>query len=429
MRGLQRVRQSTSRIGNAFPCRTGGAVSSSRFFFQSAMQFCPRQLLAFGWFSHGRGLSSTTRHLTGDYHQHVDENASNANCGEMGNTSALEQFRKHAAERERRRARTTPKLSVIVGDLLHRVPTLSSDELADALALCVKHRFSQHHNLVQCLLSHVPRALEDASVHCLSSLAWSMAKLKAGDNLLIAALAKKTVDCDWSAMNHHSLSRLLWAFVSFRHLPEPLLAAFLEHIPAHLPECTVPSLTALVWCAGMETTAFPHSFVETLIGEAMKRPFSMWMHCTVAWALGRRQQQDFQFYNAMFQRIMAKEASRWTPRLVSTMSWSLAASYLYNPDIMSRLAKDAIPRLGFFTNHDLANMVYAYGHLNHPCVELLEAVQTLYTKRARGAHTAITGDFTLWLTGLTTVWSCVVADTYPRNLIELFLDRQVLSRE
>lgn len=307
----------------------------------------------------------------------------------MDNTAALEQFRKHAQEGEGRRGCTTTKLDAIVGDLLHRAPTLSSDELADALALCVKHRFSQYHSLVRCLLSHVPQALEGASDHCLSILTWSVAKLKARKDRLTALLVKKTMECNWSAMNHQMLSRLMWAFVSLGHLPDRLLAVFLEYIPMHLPKCTVPSLTSWVWCAGMETTAIPNSFVERLIIEVMKRPFSMWLYCTVAWTLGRRQQQDVQFYDAMFQRILDKEASKWTPRLVSTMSWSLAASYLYNPDIMGRLADDAIPRLSFFTNHDLANMVYAYGHLNHPCTKLLEAVQSLYMERVRCAGTEI----------------------------------------
>ena len=416
--GLQRARQSVSETRNTFPCRLERAVSS----YHSASQLCASTIQ----FHPQQRLVSSERHLTGEYHQRIDQHANSANYGKVSNTAALEQFRKHVLKKEGRRG---PKLNVLVGDLLHRAPTLSSDELADALALCTKHGFSQHHSLVRCLLSHVPQALEKVSVRSLSILAWSVARLKVGDASLMAVLAKKTMDCNWSAMNHQLLSSLMWAFVSLRHLPEPLSAMFLEHIPEHLPKCTTPSLTSWVWCAGMETTAIPNSFVERLIGEVMKRPFSMWQCCTVAWTLGRRQQQDIQFYDAMFQRIMGKEASRWTPRLVSTMSWSLAASYLYHPDVMDRLAADATPRLGLFSNHDLANLVYAYGHLNHPCKELLEAVQALYIERVRGSGTAIAEDYTLGLTGMNTVWSCMVANTYPRHLVELFMDRRFLTRE
>ena len=130
----------------------------------------------------------------------------------------------------------------------------------------------------------------------------------------------------------------------------------------------------------------------------------------------------FWVYGGLFEtleRVLQVEDRHLSPFCVTTLAWSCARVRYYNPDLMEFIAHYSLCNLNTFTFHDLSNLVYTFGYLNHPHRELFAAVterfvRTEGTRNTEQAH---------WVF----VWACMVLGVYDTSVLSKVLNSEFIE--
>lgn len=132
----------------------------------------------------------------------------------------------------------------------------------------------------------------------------------------------------------------------------------------------------------------------------------------MSWVFGSAPHYQREYFDALSLRLLEMRDAddpRVTPRLLATVAWACARVRYYSPPLMEHLSQLALARLGAFNSHDLANLGYAAGFLNHPSEELLWAI----VRRLEASE-----DFMSNVQAcINIVWACLVHDLYPPSLL------------
>ena len=119
------------------------------------------------------------------------------------------------------------------------------------------------------------------------------------------------------------------------------------------------------------------------------------------------------------EKVLQVEDRHLSPFCVTTLAWSCARVRYYNPDLMEFIAHYSLRNLNSFTFHDLSNLVYTFGYLNHPHRELFAAVterfvRTEGTRNTEQAH---------WVF----VWACMVLGVYDTRVLSKVLNSEFIE--
>ena len=319
-------------------------------------------------------------------------------------------------------------ISDIVNDICKRVPNYSHSYINRILKLCTSFRFSGQDKLaLLCFEELVSRGSGVITKH-IGIVARALAKLKLVDTRKKLIFEKSIIACEH--LDIFDLSQLAWALTCVNHFPPPVSEKLTTELRKNqLPNCSYKALTSWMWCSGMAMSTVPNDFVTELVDEIIKRPFYDQLCAMTAWSLGKRKQFHKPFYDTMSDMIVAGKSGEWSPRLTTTFLWYLVSTYFYDRDTMDRLADSVIPALDSFSEHDLALLVRSYGTLSHPSPQLMEEAAGALTTKVLVGRRSSGGRRNTSQPILTTVWSCLVGDVYPRDLIRHVMEVESLERE
>ena len=141
----------------------------------------------------------------------------------------------------------------------------------------------------------------------------------------------------------------------------------------------------------------------------------------ICWAYGKALVYHSAFFEALQERITTVDEAFLSPRLLATAAWACSRVRFYSPLMMDHIAAVSLATLGKFNySQILDKLAYAFGSLNHPHKELLSAVsekvsseQNLFSN-SRACHTI--------------AWACMVAELYPKKLLERIFSSTTIDR-
>ena len=88
---------------------------------------------------------------------------------------------------------------------------------------------------------------------------------------------------------------------------------------------------------------------------------------------------------------------------------------------MEFIAHYSLRNLNNFTFHDLSNLVYTFGYLNHPHRELFAAVTERFVRTEGTRHT----EQAHWVF----VWACMVLGVYDTRVLSKVLNSEFIEGE
>lgn len=135
---------------------------------------------------------------------------------------------------------------------------------------------------------------------------------------------------------------------------------------------------------------------------------------TVFWVYGKMFHHDDGLFQSLGKLFQQDDDKRLTPWFVTTAVWSCAKVRHYDPDVMDAAAQFSLRHLEKFSFHDLSNLVYSYGALNHRHNELFSAV----TSRMTEARSSRGNEQAFWVL----TWASMVLGVYDRKLLSRVLN-------
>ena len=185
-------------------------------------------------------------------------------------------------------------------------------------------------------------------------------------------------------------------------------------------------LRLLIWSSAVAPQAFTDEQTIELIDKIMKGPLNQISISTIAWTLGKRQMCHKGFYDKIFSILLYEDITRWAPRVISMVAWSMSCNQMYSPEVMDQLAIKVLPLLENFPEQSLSNLAYAFGTLNHRAEDLLLKVVDIHTKQLQedtaSQNTVRQATFNI-------TWACLVFGIFPMELLTLILRPSVAQSE
>lgn len=181
------------------------------------------------------------------------------------------------------------------------------------------------------LLRHSACGSEESHPRCVSTIAWSCAKLQLGDAPLLSAVSAAALR--WLQLfKPFELANVLWGFAKLQLEDEPLFRSAHDHILEHASQFSVRSLSMAAWA--FATVRF--------------RPCRGLM-CKMA-----------DVFAAGLQREGAAN-----PVTVTNMSWALATARIHvKKEALLTIADAAVSALKGFNAHELSITLWAFARLN-----------------------------------------------------------------
>ena len=136
------------------------------------------------------------------------------------------------------------------------------------------------------------------------------------------------------------------------------------------------------------------------------------------WLLGRCFYYSEQLCEALSE-IFKGPGSVLNPWLVSNIAWYCARVRFYNPALLDDIATYTLANICKFNYHDLSNVVYSFGYLNHPHPALMDAVG----ERLEGESNTEGNEQVYWVY----VWSSLVLDMLRVGVLERVLNEEFIQ--
>ena len=138
----------------------------------------------------------------------------------------------------------------------------------------------------------------------------------------------------------------------------------------------------------------------------------------VFWLLGRCFYYNEQLCEALSE-IFKGPDSILNPWLVSNIAWYCARVRFYSPTLLDDIANYTLANNHKFNYHDLSNVVYSFGYLNHPHPALMDTVG----RRLEGERNTEGNEQVYWVY----VWSCLVLDMLRVGVLERVLNEEFIQ--
>lgn len=223
-----------------------------------------------------------------------------------------------------------------------------------------------------------------------------------------------------------TFANVLWVLATSRTWPDHITPVVMKYIPQRIGLFDFHSLSIVLWA--VTTAGLPLS--ENLLAAVGDRaavllqtqlPVISVVHC--CWAFGSAHYYHKPFFSALKDRILALalHSPVLTPRLLASVAWSCARAGYYEPDLLNHIAAAALTSIHQFNSHDLGNLAYSYGYLNHFSDELLMAISSIMSSRPDMAANEL---------ACTNVASaCLIHRLYPEALLEKLMSFERVAGE
>eukprot|EP00731_Ephydatia_muelleri_P024015 Em0016g286a len=311
--------------------------------------------------------------------------------------------------------------------LINGLSTAPPEVAVEYLQCCANHNFTNDKRLIKAAITRCVASPQELSERSLSSALLACATLRNVPRMTEAssALAAEVSRRLSNGENLHpiAVTNMAWALVSLNAWSDSLTPVLIDYLKKQLDTFPFHSIALLLWSlakAGV-TDKDVFSRASQLCCSKGASNYDQRSFLQIAWALATVGHYNQPFFDMLSDKLLAaKGRGFYTPRTLSSISWSLAKAQHYRPDVLDHIADHSLVRLHEFNSHDLGNLAYAFGSLNQPRKDLLVAVAERFFSdpqlRANNlAHANI-------------VWSCIVSDVYPEQLVKHSLSVEALQQ-
>ena len=311
--------------------------------------------------------------------------------------------------------------------LISGLSTAPPEVAVECLQYCANHDFTYDKQLIKAAITRCVASPHELSERSLSSALLAYATLRNVPRMSEAssALAAEVSRRLSNGENLHpiAVTNMAWALVSLNAWSDGLTLVIIEYLKKQLDIFPFHSIALLLWSlakAGV-TDKVIFSKASQLSCAKGATNYDQRSFLQIAWALATAGHYNRQFFDMLSDKILsARGRGFYTPRTLSSTSWCLAKAQHYRPDVLDHIADHSLVRLHEFNSHDLGNLAYAFGSLNHPRKDLLVAVAERFVSDPQ----LLTNN----LAHANIVWSCIVADVYPKQLVKYSLSAEALQQ-
>ena len=202
-------------------------------------------------------------------------------------------------------------------------------------------------------------------------------------------------------------------------LTDPLLAYLEKHIPEWH---NLHPLSLTIWALVKQKVIHrsPELLAEAGRVASELLPDDTNPHNTsmLSWAFGLLPYYQEDYFEALSEKITTSNPGFLEPRLLSTVAWACSRVRYYCPSLLDFIAEQSMAKLSQFNSHDLGNLAYAFGRLNHRTPLLTAIAQRLESDPKLMANTQALYNV---------AWACMVLDIYPRKLFQCALSPKCIK--
>ena len=312
-----------------------------------------------------------------------------------------------------------PKFHTFWGHLCRLIPTMQANSAVMCLYNCAQYDFRIGSSCFPDLIEVCLQKGESIAPKSFGILLWSLYRLdlfKEGEalvNNIVQGFHSRLLAGE--EFKPQTFANVLWVLASSRTWPEHITPVVIGYIAPRIGHFDFHSLSIVLWA--VTTAGLPLS--DNLFAAAGDRaafllqtelPVISVVHC--CWAFGSASHYHKSLFSALKDRILAESlhSPSLTPRLLASVAWSCARTGYYDHDLLDHIAAAALNSIHLFNSHDLGNLAYSYGYLNHCSDKLLLAISRIMSSQPDMAANE--------LACTNVANACLIHRLYPETLLE-----------
>lgn len=309
--------------------------------------------------------------------------------------------------------------------LYNQIPCMSANSAVMCLYNCAQYDFKMDAACSAALLSLCLRNCTHIPSKAFGILLWSLYKLDLYKQnlLLVNQIVHRfhSILMSGKYFKPQAFANVLWVLATTHTWPESITKEVLEYVPPRVKHFDFHSLSIVLWAVTTAGLPLSNTFMKAAgdrAGSLLQKelPVISTVHC--CWAFGSASHYQEPFFSALKDRICTEppQSTRLTPRLLSSVAWACARAGYYHAGLLDHIAVASLSKLHHFNSHDMGNLAYSYGYLNHPSEKLLLNISRIMSSQPR----MMVND----LACANVASSCLIHGIYPEELLS-----QLMSRE
>ena len=305
--------------------------------------------------------------------------------------------------------------------------SLKSDEVVKYLWLSARIRWSNIYPINQVVIRLKSEKLDDIKDKELGLVLWSLTILNystSHSDELIKKIVNETINrLDKETFtDQRALANICWSLATHNKWPAKLTTKVISFLKKNGHQLHPHSLSHILWSLQKSGIIFDQWLLESA-SNIVNCHFKSSDSQTVAmllWILGKSQYYNKDFYDKISETILSGEAIHmYTPRLLAHLLWAAARVQYYNPELLNYIADCVLSQIDDMNAHNMANIGYAYGFLNHSHHPLMKALAERIVK--------IVDPYWGPQALMNIAWSCLVMGLFPVNLFEVCLSEKMIT--
>lgn len=318
-----------------------------------------------------------------------------------------------------------PKFQAFWQHLCRSVPTMPANSAVMCLYNCAQYDFKIGTACFPALVDVCLLKAESIAPKSFGILLWSLYRLniyKQSDTLVNKVVQRFHSElASGEEFKPQTLANVLWALASSCEWPDHITADVLEYIPQRIGRFDFHSLSIVLWALTKASLPLSNTILAA-VGERAalllqtQLPVISVVHC--CWAFGSAGYYHEPFFSTLKDRILSEplHSPTLTPRFLASVAWSCARTGYYHASLLDYIAVASLRIIHNFNSHDLGNLAYSYGFLNHGSDKLLLAICQIMSSQSEMAANE--------LACTNIVNACLIHRIYPEALL-----RRLMSYE
>lgn len=309
--------------------------------------------------------------------------------------------------------------------LCNGIPYMSANSAVMCLYNCAQYNFKVDTAVSAALVDLCLQKFAYIPLKAFGILLWSLYKL----NLYKQnpRLVKEVVHHFHSILisrryfKPQAFANVLWVLASTHTWPESITKDVMEYVPPRVKHFDFHSLSIVLWAVTTAGLPLCNDLLKAAgdrAGRLLQKqmPVISTVHC--CWAFGSASYYHELFFSALKDRICAEppQSTHLTPRLLSSVAWACARTSYYHAGLLDHIATAALTKLQHFNSHDLGNLAYSYGYLNHSSDKLLLTISQIMSSQPD----MIVNE----LACASVASSCLIHGIYPEKLLSQLMSNK-----
>ena len=294
--------------------------------------------------------------------------------------------------------------------------TITADQAGHMLWLCKQNHYKDSKLIAELLSLIQKEEVKKLAEEHLMSVCWSLAHYNLQNDYQVllgnvsAEVTSRIVSKPQMMIPH--IGFICWSYVIMDHWPKQLTDPLISLVESNLNQIPMWDLSIIVW--SMVKMGVTKESLLSKVGQVTADKIGSSKEqslCMLLWSFGHLIHYDDHLFNRLSEEVISGGLlSNCSPRTLSTFVWACSKVSYYNHELMERFAERSLELLHKLNPQDISLIAYGFGYLNHINVELVLAMaDQLVAIPYRRTTTAV----------MNTLWSCLVSDIYPQNLIQL----------